>query len=164
MSIRIAILAFLLSQTLADKARLERQKKGPPAKVVVTEGKTVTTSAGTSKTADAPVPAPAAASAKGPVDNKGRDEKWWRTTFSQARQELKRFEDKAKLLDLRVTDLSAQLLREGMANREQELRLQLDKAKAEQTATKTEQAKAEQKIRDLEDELRRSGGLPGWAR
>ena len=100
----------------------------------------------------------------GPTDNKGRDEKFWRETFEKARQALKRAEDKLRLLDLRMTDLSSQLLRESVYTREMELRAEIDRTAKDQAAARVEVTAGQQKIRDLEDELRRSGGLPGWAR
>ncbi len=154
-------------QTLADVARQERaRKKALESKIVINEtsapaGKTVTTAAATDK----PIVTAATPTApKGPVDNKGRDETYWRTTFQNARQGLKRAEDRAKLLDVKLTDLNSQLLREGIANRERELRESIDTTKKEQAAANIELQAAQQKIRDLEEELRLSGGPPGWAR
>jgi hypothetical protein len=45
-----------------------------------------------------------------------------------------------------------------------EIRQQLTATEAEQAATREQVDVAQKRITDLEDELRRSGGLPGWAR
>jgi hypothetical protein len=117
-------------------------------------------------TAVATTSAPAAEPAKvtGPTDNKGRDEKYWRATFAQARAALKRAEDRLRVLDLKMNNLSSQLLREGVYIRETEIRADIDRTRIDQAGAQKDVADSQQKIADLEDELRRSGGQPGWAR
>jgi chromosome segregation ATPase len=127
-------------------------------------------------TSSAPTPPPstAAAPAKkpegtaapaGPTDNKGRDEKYWREAFQKAREEAKRADDNVQLLDLKVKDLNTQLLRQSdVYNREYRVGAQIAAAQAELDAARTRADQARQNIADLEEDLRRSGGLPGWAR
>lgn len=156
--------AFAQTPTLADRAREERaRRKALESKVVIREtgapaaaGATATTMA-VSAGISAVVP-------KGPVDNKGRDEKYWRGMFDKARQDLKRSEDRLRLADMKVADISSQLTREGLEIRAVELRSSLEKARADQAAAKGDVEKGKQSLLALEEDLRRSGGLPGWAR
>jgi phage shock protein A len=159
-------------QALADMARRERARKQSIHSGEVYTNESLKATPGQAPKTIEPVkdqqakPGTAKDNAKptGPTDNKGRDEKYWRDAFDKARQALKRAEDKLRLLDLKMTDLSSQLLRESVYTREMELRVEIDKTTKDQLAARAEVAAAQQKIRDLEDELRRSGGLPGWAR
>jgi len=159
-------------QSLADMARRERVRKKSIHSGEVYTNESLKAAPGQAPKTIEPVKDQQAkpgtakddAKPKGPTDNKGRDEKYWRDAFDKARQALKRAEDKLRLLDLRMTDLSSQLLRESVYTREMELRVEIDKTTKDQLAARAEVAAAQQKIRDLEDELRRSAGLPGWAR
>src|SRR5262245_31715716 len=87
--------------SIAAVARKERERqKSSQSKVVVTANTTTTAAAAAPK-----LPAPdagpsSAAKPTGPTDNKGRDEKYWRAAFSQARDNLKRAEQRAELADL----------------------------------------------------------------
>src|SRR5713226_3598831 len=93
-----ALLLFLFAldcsaQTLADAARQERERQRRlHSTVVVVNGATTTTAASTSSTAAATTP-PATTKPAGPVDNKGHDEKYWRTQFDNARAAVKKAED-----------------------------------------------------------------------
>jgi len=160
------------AQNVAEAAREQRARKKAESKAVLTNSATIlpkgaehgtmsitTPSAGeTAKTAGTET------AAKGPTDNKGRDEKYWRTTFANARQELKRAEDKLTLLEARRNDLQGQLYRESVYTHEIELRQQIADTEKQQEVTRAEVEADQKKITDLEEELRRSGGLPGWAR
>jgi hypothetical protein len=153
------------AQTIADAARKERaRRKELQTKTIFTNSGTPAAPAKVEPGRQGTTTAAAAEAPKGPVDNKGRDEKYWRDTFAKARAELKRAQDKQTVLDARLTDLNAQLLREGVYTREVELRAQIDTTQKEQGANRAEVTALEQKLRDLEDDLIRSGGLPGWAR
>ena len=166
------------AQGIADLARKERaRKKTAESKAVLTNGSEAVpkgTEPGNLSVAK-PAPAPttgtgkatetsAATDTTGIKDNKGRDEKYWRSTFEKARQDLKRAEEKLAVLDLRMNDLQGSLYREGVYEREQEIRQQITETEKAQTIARDDVAAAQKNISDLEDELRRSGGPPGWAR
>jgi hypothetical protein len=159
----------LRKKELESKAVLTNSSKPPVAPAAVVPPAAASSEAAKPAATNAPVaeaqkePAKAAAPT-GPVDNKGRDEKYWRTTFDQARQELKRAQDKVTLLDLKMNDLQGELYREGVYAHEQEIRKQIDDTQKAKAAANEEVDAAQRKISDLEDELRRSGGQPGWAR
>ena len=159
------LMAFALdcsAQTLADVARKERERqKRVHSPVVVATGATTTTTASSGSTAAAVTSSTPA----GPTDNKGRDEKYWRAQFQKARDEVKKAEEKAQLLDLRLKDLNTQLLRQSdVYNREYRLGPEIADTQKQLDDARKELDQAKKKLTDLEDELRRSGGLPGWAR
>jgi hypothetical protein len=168
----IAIFVFdgiASAQSPVDLARRERQRQdGAESKTILNRdsphGASAETKAPTLTPAAPKTAAVAAPTDNRPKDNKGRDEKYWRSAFEKARVELRRAEDRSAVVDLAMNDLNAQLLREGVYTREMELRAELDKAQKMQVIVRKELADAQQRLRDLEDELRRSGGLPGWAR
>jgi hypothetical protein len=173
--LRWSLLAILMSwtgqalhaQSIADTARQERERqKKAQVKAVFIDTAGAISTAGTTVATVAATSAVAAQAAKvtGPTDNQGRDEKYWRATFAQARANLKRAEDRLHVLDLKMSDLNARLLREGIYTREMDIRAEIDKTRGDQVGAQKDVSDARQKIADLEDELRRSGGLPGWAR
>jgi hypothetical protein len=158
--------ASVSAQSVADLARKERErKKSIQSKAVLTNGSSsVSKDTQPQDVAPKPPATPAAAGTTGPTDNKGRDEKYWRAAFDKAHQDLKRAEDKLRLIDLKLNDLQGSLYRESVYNREMELREQMTLAQQDQLAARQEVDASQKKIADLEEELRRSGGPPGWAR
>jgi len=89
----------------------------------------------------------------GPTDLQGHDEKYWRPKFDAARLAVKRAEAILKLLDLRVNQTSAKMPGcSGII------------AHQERDIARKDLADAQQNLADLEDQSRRSGGLPGWSR
>jgi hypothetical protein len=161
----LLLLAFALdcsAQTLADAARQERQRqKRLHSPVVVARGTPTTTAASTGSTAAVVAPAAPA----GPTDNKGRDEKYWRAQFQKARDDVKKADERVQLLDLKVKELNTQILRQSdVYNREYRLGPEIADAQKQLDESRKAADQAKKKISDLEDELRRSSGLPGWAR
>jgi chromosome segregation ATPase len=158
------------AQTLADAARQERERQRRlHSVVVVVNGATITTAASTSSTTAATTTAAtttvAALNPKGPLDNKGHDEKYWRTQFDNARAALKKAENTVQVLDLKIKDLNTQLLRQSdIYNREYRLGPEIAETQKQLDDANQQAADAKKKIADLEDELRRAGGPPGWAR
>jgi hypothetical protein len=157
------------AQTLADVARRERERqKQLHSAVVVASGATTSTAAATSSTSSAITP-PAAAlntpASTGPVDNNRHDEKYWRLQFDKARDALKKADDKVQLLDLKVKNLNTQLLRQSdIYNREYRLGPEIAETQKQLDDARRESEEARKRISDLQDELRHSGGPPGWAR
>ena len=154
------------AQTVAEAARQERERrKTVQTKTVITNADVVTSPAPPSASTTTESKPEQSATTQGPKDKKGRDEKYWRSAFESARQELKRAQDKVQVTQLKVNDLNTMLLRQSdVYNRENRIGPDLADAKAQLDAAEQEVRQAQQKIADLEEELRRSGGLPGWAR
>jgi hypothetical protein len=166
----LALFLFALdcsAQTLADLARQERaRQKRLHSAVVVVNGAATTNAALPLATAN-PAPAAQASAVQpaGPVDNKGHDEKYWRAQFDNARAALKKAQDNVQLLDLKIKELNTQLLRQSdMYNREYRLGPEIAGTQKQLDDANKQVDDANKKIADLEDELRRSGGFPGWAR
>ena len=156
------------AQSLADVARRERERqKQVHSAVVVASGATVSTAASTSSatpTITTPM-TPSTAPTAGPVDNKGHNEKFWRQQFNIARDAAKKADDKVQLLDLKVKNLNTQLLRQSdLYNREYRLGPEIAETQKQLDDARRESDEARKRISDLEDELRRAGGPPGWAR
>ena len=147
---------------VADAARKERERRKNVRSTVTITG---VTPAGASTTTAAPAPPPPVVKPVEPTDNNGRDEKYWRAAFQKGRDDLKRSEEKVQLLEVKIKDLNTQLLRQSdIYNREYRLGPQITEAQKQLDDARKEAEQARQKITGLDDELRKSGGLPGWAR
>ena len=156
------------AQSVADIARKERQRQQTTKSKVVVRGvggsnaTTVQTSPSTQTTAGNASGAPKPVTA---TDNKGRDEQFWRTAFQNARDDLRRAEQKVQILDLRLKGLNTQLLQQtDIYNRENRIGAETTAAQKAMEDARKELDQANKKITDLEEELRKSGGPPGWAR
>src|SRR5215510_13222718 len=157
----VFLFAFALTcsaQTLAERARQERERQRTvQSRITIVGGATV----------PSPAQAPAATSQPAaqqnakpvePLDDKGRNEKYWRTAFQQARDNAKRAADKVQLADLKVKDLNTRLQRQSdLYNREYLLAPEITAAQKELEDARKESVQAAQKVADLEDELRKSG-------
>ena len=151
--------AVVQAQTIADAARQERERRKAVEREsslsipmvtsitpAATAGSAVTTRVNTSTANEE-------SKSTGPTDSQGHDEKYWRPKFDAARLAVKRAEDNLKLLDLRVNQTSAKMPGwSGII------------AHQERDIARKDLAGAQQNLADLEDQLRRSGGLPGWSR
>ena len=156
------------AQSLADIARKERQRQQTTKSKVVVRGvggsntTTVQTSPSTQATAGNASAAPKPVT---PTDSKGRDEQFWRTAFQNARDDLRRAEQKVQILDLRLKELNTQLLQQSdIYNRENRIGAETTATQKAMDDARKELDQAKKKIADLEEELRKSGGPPGWAR
>jgi chromosome segregation ATPase len=151
---------FASGQSLADAARKERERQKQLHSTVSVKGIATTTTATSSATAAAPAVKPFELK-----DNNGHNEKYWRERFDQARAELKRAEDQVQLLDAKVKSLNTQFLnRSDIYNKENTLGPEITAAQKQLDEARNQVEQAKQKISDLEDELHKAGGPPGWAR
>jgi len=149
-------------QSLADAARKERDRqKQLKSVVVVNQGATAVTTAGTGST----LAAPQVVKAPELKDNNGRNEKYWRERFQKARDDAKRAEDRVTLLDAKVKELNTALLqRSDIYNREYRLGPEITQAQKDLEDARKADDEAKQRLTDLEDELHKAGGPAGWAR
>jgi DNA repair exonuclease SbcCD ATPase subunit len=149
------------AQSLADAARKERERQKEVQGKVVTftgTGAATTTTVNTSGTA---------AEIKPFVqkDNNGRDEKYWKKLFDQARSDLKSAEDRVQLLDSKTNNLNTDLLnRSDIYNKENRVGAAISAAQKDLDSARADVEKAQKRISDLEDELHKAGGPAGWAR
>jgi predicted RNase H-like nuclease (RuvC/YqgF family) len=147
---------------IAEAARKERerQKRVHSETKVVGAGAPVTTSAGTASTA-----ATASTSVATTTPKQERDEKYWRAQFQKAREDVKRADERIQLLELKLKELNTQMLnRSDVYNREYRLGAEITETQKQLDDARKAADAAKKKITDLEDELRRAGGPPGWAR
>lgn len=163
-SLAVLFLVFALDcsaqSVVADAARQERaRQQGLHSNITVT-GVAASTAVTTSGTVSSPVVQPFELK-----DNNGHDEKYWRKLFDEARAELKRAEDRAQLLETKVKGLNTEYLtRSDIYDRENQLGPQITNNQRALDEARKDIEKANQKISDLEDELHKAGGPPGWAR
>ena len=156
--------------SLADAARKAReQKKGEkPAKVFTNDniptsgGISVASAQGAPKEGDAAV-AETSPSASG--NPSGKDEKGWRDKFAKLRQKLQRDQENLDVMQRELGVLSMQYYPDPNKAMQQQLsRDDINKKTADIDNKKKDIANDEQAISDAEDDLRKAGGDPGWAR
>jgi hypothetical protein len=183
-------IAELARKERARQQQVQNQRKGPvitnatavggvpsssvkptqPAPATTQSTAPATAAPATASTAPATAPAtttPATSAPKpaGPVDNQGRDEKYWRQVFQEARAAAKRADEIVQIQEANVKDLQMQLLRQSdVYNRENVIGPKLTAAQRDLETAKRESEQAKSKISQLENDLRVAGGLPGWAR
>ena len=92
-------------------------------------------------------------------------EKYWRTRFAQAYAKLRAAEKELDVLQREWARLQKQYYDDpNKALREQYTRKEINERATLIEEKKKDILRCKQDISDLEDDLRRSGGLPGWAR
>jgi hypothetical protein len=99
-----------------------------------------------------------------PVDFLGRPESYWRKTMSEARQKVKELETEKNALILKQNRLESEFHREDNGFRRKEIQKEIQKMLYEQDQNRRNLDKAEDALKDLEKEARKSGALPGWIR
>jgi DNA repair exonuclease SbcCD ATPase subunit len=165
--------ATAYGQSLADLARQERTRKaGLEAKIKVNndtvKNSTATPPSVVGKPAapeTAAAEKPAAGKPTGPTDRKGRDEKWWRTAFEEVRADLKDAEDQIKIIQSKQNQAHVDYLtKTDLYNRELRMATEINSLNKEMEQQQARADKDRKKIEELEDDLRTSGGPPGWAR
>ncbi len=158
------------SDPVADAARKarEKQKDAPPPKKVYTNDDMPST----------PPPAPAAdstakpgeASATPPADaaaaDKDKDpEAYWRKRFQQAHDDLSKAEKELDVLQRELNKNQVQYYSDPQtALMQQNNRSDINDGAAKIAAKQKQVDDLKQKLSDMEDEMRKSGGNPGWAR
>jgi hypothetical protein len=167
------------AQTIAEIARRERARQkqdgrkstgtftnaGAAGTPAATPQPPASTSAPSAPGTTADKNAQSAPKPTGPLDNKGRDEKYWRDAFRKAREAVRQADQKVQYQEARVQDLNTQFLRQNdIYNKENILGAQINAAQKDLDAAKAEAEQARNNVSKLEDELRASNGLPGWAR
>jgi hypothetical protein len=153
----------------ARKARAEKKDTSKPAKVFTNDdlgGLKGTISvigseppaAGTDKTADK-------TEAKKPASGDGKkDEASWRAKFAAARKLLAQDTKELDILQREYNLKQQQFYQDPTAAmKEQYSRADLDKTQGQIDAKKQDIEKDKQALSNLEDDLRKAGGDPGWA-
>ena len=164
-------------ETPAEAARKAREKKKnqPKAAKVFTDDDLTVVHGAVSVVGEAPAPAPTAeGSAEGdkkPAAEgkqepaKNNDEASWRKRFADARGKIRMVEKELDILQRELNLQSQQYYSDpNKALREQHDRSDINNLRKAVEDKKAEVQKLRQSLSDLEDELRREGGDPGWAR
>jgi hypothetical protein len=106
--------------------------------------------------------------AEPPVEAKSegpQDEAAWREAFKHAREDVKRAEDNKQVLQLELNRLNTDLLtRSDVFNREGQYAPLIEAKNKELAAAEKAVTDGNQKITDLEKQLRLSGAPIGWSR
>lgn len=93
------------------------------------------------------------------------DEAAWREAFRQARDTVKRAEDRTQVVQLELNKLNMDLLtRSDIFNKEGQLNPLIDAKNKELAESEKAVISAREKLTQLEDDLSRSGAPVGWAR
>jgi hypothetical protein len=170
MQVQVAPAQDVPSVSVADAARAARvQKKGEKPGKVYTDDDIANLKGTVSVVGAAPAPdTPAAATAKpGDSDAKpvAKDEAYWRKTFAEARKKLA---DDSKELDILQREYNLKTEQyytdPNAAMREQNSRQDLKDTQAKIDMKKMDVAADNDAITNLEEDLRKSGGDPGWER
>jgi hypothetical protein len=164
-------------ESLAEAARKARaQKKAPakPAKVLTNDdvekglkfaGAVQDTTPVLPGQAEAAPEAQGKPGERAEAEKEKHDEKYWRQRFAAAHEKLAQAERELNILEREWQKGQTQYYADPQkALKEQYNRKDLNDRGAQVEAKKKEIAKLKQDISDLEDELRREGGDPGWAR
>ena len=164
---------------VADAARKakEQKKDAPKPKKVYTEDDISTTKSDISVVGPAPAPADAsgaqtnATAAKSGAEAKNKEqedpnsEKAWRKRFAALRTKITAAEQELDILQREANKAGVQYYSDPTkAMNEQYSREEINKKAAKIEAKQKEIAALKQQWDDLEDQLRKAGGDPGWAR
>lgn len=152
----------------ARKAREQKKAQPPTGKTYSNDdvgslGGTVSTvgAAPDEKKADA---ASAADKNAEPADN-AKDEKYWRKRFADLRQKIASTQQEIDVLQRELNTAQTQYYPDpNEALQQQHSRDEINKKTEAIDKKKKELDALNQQLSDLEDELRRAGGDPGWAR
>ena len=164
-------------QSLADAARKAREQKksAPKAARVFTNDNIPAVSAGVSvvgKAASAPQGKASAGSAEAKPSTKEKgekpeikDEAYWRARFAKAHAQLHQAEIDLGLMQRELSQLEVQYYPDPQKALMQDVfRTDINEKRAKIDAKQKEINQLTQQISDMEDELRKSGGDPAWAR
>jgi chromosome segregation ATPase len=157
-------------ESLAEAARRAReQKKDTPKQAKVITNDNIPKEGGISAVGEEPraaenaenAPADAAKSDKAAES----DEKKWRTRFEKLRHKLEQDQADLDVMQRELGVLDLQYYNDPVKAMQQELtRSDINEKRAKIAAKQKEIEADKQAISDAEDELRQSGGDPGWAR
>jgi parvulin-like peptidyl-prolyl isomerase len=149
----------------ARKAREQKKDSSKPPKVFTNEN--IPTSGGISSVGETPSAAPDDKSAAGPGNASGssNDEKAWRDRFAKLNHKLDQDKQDLDVMQRELGTLDVQYYNDPVKAMQQQLsRDDINKKTADIDAKKKQIEADQQAIDDAQDELRKSGGDPGWGR
>lgn len=172
---------LVLGQSLAEVAKKERERQ---AKILQkekipsftnTDLKNLPGGAGSSEAQSGPAPAAAGPAdqkkdqGKRPplgvaLDDKGRDETYWRNAMSKARAQVAELEAKAQQLSGMSARLSSDSVNIDDPGQQNLARQNREKSFQDLAKAQDQLRQARQDLQNLQEDGRRSGALPGWLR
>lgn len=111
-----------------------------------------------------PVPAAPAPTAKPEPPAPVRDQKYWFTRITEARNALERSKVFAEAIQSRLNSLATDIVNRDDPAQRAQLELERQRNLAELDRVKLEMSVQTKAIADIEDEARRAGVPPGWLR
>ncbi len=150
-------------QSVAAAARKTRDQKKESSKTPkVFTNENIPTSGGISSVGEAPA---ASSTEPAPGANAGSNEKSWRDRFAKLRQKLDTDKQDLDVMQRELGVLDVQYYNDPVkAMQQQYSREDINKKTANIDAKKKEIEADQQAIDDAEEQLRKTGGDPGWAR
>ncbi len=151
----------------ARKARAEQQAAPKPKKVYTNDdfASVPPAKAADAKTDAAQSDANAKADADAPAENDPKSEAYWRKRFSKVRDKLATAEKEVQVLQREFDKAEVQYYPDPQkALMQQYDRKDINDKRAKLDAKQKEVESLKKQLSDMEDELRRAGGDPGWAR
>jgi hypothetical protein len=155
---------------VADAARKAREEKktAPKPKKVFTDDDVKPANSAPPSSASAPGAAPAEGAQKADDAGKNEDpnsEAAWRKRFKEQHDKMDKAQKELDVLQREEDKAQVQYYSDPTkALMEQNTRKDINDKQAKIEAKKQEIAQLQQGLDDLEDQLRKSGGDPGWAR
>jgi len=151
----------------ARKAREQQKKEAKPKKVYTEDDLSRGRGSASDQSATSTgqqAPQGASENAQAAAEDKN-DEKKWRKRFRDLREKITQSEKELDLLQRELDKAQVQYYPDPQkALMEQNDRKEIDQKTAKIDAKKKEIEQLNQRFSDLEDELRKSGGDPGWSR
>ena len=154
-------------ESLADAARRAREQKKDTAKQAkVITNDNIPKEGGISAVGEEPPAAENAEKAPAEADTSAKsDEKKWRARFDKLHHKLEQDQADLEVMQRELGVLNLQYYNDPVKAMQQELTRSDINEKTAKIAAKEKEIEADkQAISDAEDELRQSGGDPGWAR
>jgi hypothetical protein len=149
----------------ARKARAEQQTAPKPKKVFTNDDMPTPPRASDTKAGTAPADATAADDKDRAAENDPKNEAYWHKKFAKARANLARSEKELEVLQRDLNKNEVQYYPDPQkALMQQYTRQDINSDRAKLEAKKQEVEANKKAISDLEDDLRKAGGDPGWAR
>jgi chromosome segregation ATPase len=150
----------------ARKARAKEAAQGKPKHVLTNDDLPSSGGVTTEKTTPADANADDASAGKDDKDsNDPKSEKYWRKRFADAHAKLAKAEKELDVLQRELNKNEVQYYPNPQeALTQQYTRQDINEETAKINAKKAEVEALRQHLSDLEDELRKAGGDPGWAR
>ncbi len=149
----------------ARKAREQKKDSSKPPKVFTNEN--IPTSGGISSVGETPSAAAddKSAAAAGNASGASNDEKAWRDRFAKLNHKLDQDKQDLDVMQRELGTLDVQYYNDPVKAMQQQLsRDDINKKTADIDAKKKQIEADQQAIDDAQDELRKSGGDPGWGR